>query len=506
MFERSHIIKKLIIDLQVSGMNEPERELISLKIKLGILDGLEHAGNQLDLMNGDKTYRFDKIIMNIPLEISESKDISKIVGSQFLGVLNDLKSRADTLKVKNEQGSKGGHYLKHVDDFQKQAKHVGNTNENDFILAQGKRMEDLFLFFIQNGQFPWWARREETLKSIEAWLQEINIEEWQYILKQTVKIDKTIFVNRMTAQFSENLLYDLQGKSGASSFEITFTSELIKELLLFLEKESFKLSFGEIKTIKIKLLRGVWQSTISSLIDVKDFNFAKSFSNLSNIVFQEVSKYSININVSIKWREYLEKSQKKDWLKLEKAKLYYKVIEPKTISEVDKEYPIIEYDVPQAGLVLLQPFISGLLQNLGLILDGDFQNDDLRERAVCVLHYLATGEEDFSEYKLGLPMLLCAWPSNEPISRFLILSDFEKEECNNVLISALNHWGVLKSTSPAGLIESFICREGKLLKEEFGWTLYVEKKAWDILLDKLPWGFHILKFKWMKEILTVNWN
>jgi hypothetical protein len=157
-------------------------------------------------------------------------------------------------------------------------------------------------------------------------------------------------------------------------------------------------------------------------------------------------------------------------------------------------------------LVLLHPFIDRLFANLGHIEEGKFVSDATRERAVCLLHYLTTGATEFPEPALVLPKFLCDWPIDQPVNRFLPISDYEKEECDNVLNSCINHWQVLKSTSISGLQTGFLQRDGILKSEEFGWSLYVEKKTQDVLLDKLSWGLSVIKFNWMENMLTIKWK
>jgi hypothetical protein len=159
-----------------------------------------------------------------------------------------------------------------------------------------------------------------------------------------------------------------------------------------------------------------------------------------------------------------------------------------------------------AGVVILHPFLDSLFQNLGYVENGEFWNEAAKERAVCLIHYLATGEEEFPEYELLLPKFLSGWPTDLPVNRFLNLIESEKKECQSVLLSCIQHWEALKNTSIEGLRDNFLKREGILKKEEFGWSLYIEQKTIDILLDKLPWNLSIIKLKWMDEMITIHWQ
>ena len=69
------------------------------------------------------------------------------------------------------------------------------------------------------------------------------------------------------------------------------------------------------------------------------------------------------------------------------------------------------------------------------------------------------------------------------------------------------YWTVLMSTSPDGLREGFLQREGKLTLSDHGnWKLRVEQKSIDILLGYLPWGISMVKLPWMENLLVVEWT
>lgn len=173
-----------------------------------------------------------------------------------------------------------------------------------------------------------------------------------------------------------------------------------------------------------------------------------------------------------------------------------------------KEETIME--APQflknAGVVLLHPFLSPFFKKLKLVDAGEFKNFKSQSKSVLLIHFLATGEEKPREYETVLPKLLCGIPANLPLDHTLKLTKKEKEEANKVLLAAIDHWGTLGSTSPDGLREGFLIRDGKLEHGPNGWKLYVEQKAQDILLDKLPWNLSLVKLPWMKEMLRVEWR
>ena len=165
-----------------------------------------------------------------------------------------------------------------------------------------------------------------------------------------------------------------------------------------------------------------------------------------------------------------------------------------------------EYYLRHAGLVLLHPFLSHFFKNLDLTADGKFKDRGCIDKGIHLAHYLASGETKIPEYELLLPKLLLGVPFEVPVEKELNLSQEELEEGESLLRVAVEHWGALGKTSPDGLREGFLQREGKLSKIQNGWRLQVEQKTIDVLLDRLKWNISMLKLPWMKEMLWVEWR
>lgn len=178
-----------------------------------------------------------------------------------------------------------------------------------------------------------------------------------------------------------------------------------------------------------------------------------------------------------------------------------------------EEYDL--YYVQSVGVILLHPFLQQFFQKLGLCEEGMFINETSRQRAVCLVHHLATGEVRTPEYQLVLPKFLCGMPSNAPIDHFIEIEVTERTESENLIRAACDHWEEALNQdrenkvklSTSWLREMFLQRDGKLEKCETGWSLSVERKAQDILLDRLPqgWGLGIVKLPWMEDLLRVDW-
>ncbi len=131
--------------------------------------------------------------------------------------------------------------------------------------------------------------------------------------------------------------------------------------------------------------------------------------------------------------------------------------------------------------------------------------EDRRYIAVQALHFLTTGEEDFFEGNLVFCKFLCGVPLKIPVPRASLLTNFMKEEASHLLTEAIKHWPALKNTSPDGLRQMFLQRDGKLISKEQNFKLIVERKTQDILLDKLAWNISLVKLPWSNELLYIEW-
>lgn len=159
--------------------------------------------------------------------------------------------------------------------------------------------------------------------------------------------------------------------------------------------------------------------------------------------------------------------------------------------------------IDNAGLVLLHPFLPQFFRALQI---ADAVNLLQPERALCLLHYLSTGQLSAAEYELVLPKLLCNIPLTEPVQSYLTLTEQEIAEADVLLAAVIQHWEVLRNTGIDGLRATYLLRSGKIsVRADGDWLLQIENKAYDILLQQLPWGISIVKLPWMQKMLWVEW-
>lgn len=163
--------------------------------------------------------------------------------------------------------------------------------------------------------------------------------------------------------------------------------------------------------------------------------------------------------------------------------------------------------MPNAGLILIHPFLPALFEALGLFTKDNNIPASHLPKAAAILYYLANGEDDPFEFELGLiKVLIGLHPMDAlPVSSGLISGE-EKEECVNMLKSAISHWKALGNTSVAGIQQSFLSRRGLLTGGDEHWSLTLETKAYDLLLEQLPWSISIIKHPWMLKPIYTEWR
>ncbi len=186
--------------------------------------------------------------------------------------------------------------------------------------------------------------------------------------------------------------------------------------------------------------------------------------------------------------------------KIEKSEKSFSLFPPKPSKDAEG---II---VSNAGLVLIHPFLKYFFEGLNLL------NEELRFKsqsdifkAIHLLQFIATGQEISTEIELPLNKILCGLDVNDPVPKDYPLSEEEKEECINLIKTALERWNALKTTNPAALRETYLQREGILKQSGQSWNLYIERNSFDVMLEKLPWSINLIKLPWLSQILYVEW-
>ncbi len=174
---------------------------------------------------------------------------------------------------------------------------------------------------------------------------------------------------------------------------------------------------------------------------------------------------------------------------------------PKVTAPTATPQPVAEYFPPNAGLVILHPYLGYLAKETAC-----WQNEVLdHHRLAALLHYAVSGNEPFLEWEQPLTKILLGLPLETPLLP-VILTDADREAVDELLRGIIGHWSILGNTSPDGLRGGFLQRPGKLYATPGGWQLLVENRGHDLLLAHLPWSINLVKSPWMAQMLQVSWS
>lgn len=164
------------------------------------------------------------------------------------------------------------------------------------------------------------------------------------------------------------------------------------------------------------------------------------------------------------------------------------------------------YPVSDAGLVLLHPFLGRMMENLGLVKEGEFVSPLARIRAVHLLRDLTMSEEPHYNHNLILEKILCGLPVGYAVPPEWKPTEKEKEEMDALLQAVCEYWKPLSGSSTEALCGTFLRRPGAIERFEDSWNIRVEGHTIDILLDDLPWELSIIYLPWLEKPLAVEWQ
>ena len=160
-----------------------------------------------------------------------------------------------------------------------------------------------------------------------------------------------------------------------------------------------------------------------------------------------------------------------------------------------------------AGLVLLNPFITVFFARLGLTNeDNSFETMEQRMRAAHLLRVLAFGpEEEHDDCKLVFCKILCGISPEVPCFIDFIPTEQECAEMDSLIASVCEYWSIMRGTSTNGFRQTFLQRHGTIEKDDAGWLVRVEGKTLDILMEDLPWGITTFVLPWTRPFF-VDWQ
>lgn len=493
MFNK-HLIGKQVMELEISSSKNAYA--IQQAISDLVWNALVSEVNQLfDTMVGkDEVVRLDRIEIDLG-EIALQEGYTKTIVDQIVRLLEEKCTAA----------------IREI-HLQKQSEPYGVGNQAQQPLRSHHFR--VWLYWLEHGTLPTFAVAPKT-NWLEGVLETLAMEDEAIgQLKHLLK-HRPMAVNRLALQHSPKDLKSLvELYTGHSQTELL---DFFMEVQEFIKRNLPAAKVRSFRKIEVNLWKSVFrlvilkraklESKLLVQILVKQPELAMFHTEFMNKPKKYTKTYPL-------LSEAFQKTTLATREKENKGPVDEAVPSPLETAKGATEVQDLENNKkmasPQfftnAGIVLLHPFLKKFFEKLKLSEGPEFKDFDSHCTAVLLLHFLAGSEDSIPDYGLILPKFLCAMPVNLPLDHTLKLSVAEKEEGINLLKAVIDHWGALGSTSPDGLREGFLLREGKLTKEQTGWKLHVEQKAMDILLDRLPWNLSIVKLPWMKEVLYVEWR
>lgn len=358
-------------------------------------------------------------------------------------------------------------------------------------------LKDTFVYFLKNGTLPWWKNKITIEEFEQSILEDLKANKWK--IEDCLKPFDQNILKRIVFQFSDDFFQKLLNQQKVEDSFITDLDQFQKGLEKHFSKRLVR------NQIWITSIPEIFSTSFNSTKSVKTI-FTKVINNL-NIDSNILKTQKSNTKLKLLLRELQDNEYPNLKIENQKSKIKPQVENPKPkISKYHHRSPSNPHYITNAGLILLHPFIVNLFKHLEYTKDKKFIDEYHQHQAALVLQYLCNGETKNPEYNLVLNKIICGIPTSTSIENTLIINKEIKSQCQLLLESSIKHWPVIKTTSPQGLQNTFLNREGKLhQKENDDWKLFIENKTVDILVSKIPWSISMIKLPWMKSILWVDW-
>ncbi len=469
--KHKHIIEKQFIDIEINGKVDAFRfkdELADI-CKNKLLPEMEKLFD--DKFPGDRIIRIDKLEIdagNVSPENWEKGFVENVIKnlSQYID------SAGTFSNIENER------------------------SEKEFIRKE-ENDSGIILFFLEKGFLPWYSHIDNR-NQLQLMLEELlnnDDERFKKDLKELLKNNKEA-LKRLVFQFDKEKLELIQKKLFPDINPGRIT-DVWRNIL-----SQVNMNSEQQKEIIYRALFSVQFNTAASITET----------SLTHNISEEIIRMLKPADIS-KLMKILEPDNKNDLVKkVQESLIQFSGSEIKDREENQKRAEEIhtvekyEWYISNSGLVILHPFLLKLFESTGYVENKEWIGIEQQQRAIALLQYAVTGDEEYPEFQLMLNKIICGYEIQESLPAVMNLSDFEKNEADELLKSVIGHWTALKNTSIQGLRETFLMRSGKLSRDDGGWLLQVEVKTVDILINKLPWGMSVIRLPWMNEMLRVDWN
>jgi hypothetical protein len=367
--------------------------------------------------------------------------------------------------------------------------HKRNTSRQDSWVA-------LFTHFLESGSLPWWATETEVdIKKISD----------EIFMTQPEVLRQFFYTKRFQPDVWRRAAFQLDAK--ANTRIVSFFETLVNAKKIF---TSWATSLGD------KLQINDRPATNPCIIDnivvrngpliLEETETAKLLRRIFTDHLEEIisppadtpfAQISEMLQAIVKAEPFSGFTQEQD--------IKESIDRNKKPAEEYRSEETLKYIAREAGIILLSPFFKQLFLKLQLYDNAGWTSKEAPWRAVHIIKFLATGQQQQPEYTLVLEKLLCGLLPGEPVPMQISLTDKEMQEATILLESVLEHWKALRNTSITGLRETFFKRDGLITRKDNGWLLQVERKTLDVLLDSLPWGYSAVRLPWNDYVIYTEW-
>lgn len=486
--EQNHIINKVVIEVSVSNKEKANeiKDNISSFLAMDVFPELEKHFNTVQAaLSPTHILQIQRLMVN--LDGSQSSLNMTLQSNILESVEKELAKKITPALVE---------------------KHDAKTDGEVNLLSNEERLLSTFIHFIEKGYMPWWNSNETTTIIFESGVFKKIVSSKNFVSKVVYSIQKPKVQERIINQFTNAQIKQIcHAIIKAKNLEIVLENASVKQLLKQSPEDR----------------KALWSLILNALI-LSDDNAEEYIKQnirtiplLKTVKKQDteelILKQILAIFPFVKHRENLTalKNKKPKVPEAQRnSKALKKVIHPIENIQANKNtqqdkitQEINGYHMPNAGLVLIHPFMSNLFKHCNLI---DPETKRLADPEVCahLLHYIATGKTNQPESSMLFEKFLCNIPLHHSISRHIKLSRKHKSEAAKVIAAVQQNWSPMKTASIELLQYEFFQRPGKLVIDN-NQTLTIERKTQDILLDKLSWGIGFIKLPWQKEFIYVNW-
>ncbi|NEQ68603.1 MAG: hypothetical protein F6K21_24500 [Symploca sp. SIO2D2] len=501
MNQQRHVIKQLILELQLGSqegafeLQNEVSELYRTKI-VPLMDELLSQFSNPDIVHRIETLELD--LGTIEIENLERSLIEKTTQylSQYLEGCGDAGTRG---RGDGETGRRGDGEMGRWGDGE-----IGRWGESRTGKSEFAESLELLTYFIRTGTLPWWAK-PLSKQELEKCCQSFLISAPEALLSLLFTPDERP-LKRIIYQFSDRILLQI-GQILAPNLSSSFAQGYGKlgkknwdagtgqrEISFTLTPQQYRLEYwrGLLYSLLARQNLPLDEQQIRQEVQLHLASYQKRVGETTKQTRRrgdtETRRMEIPPKISLTLQQELELSPSNNPLRESSGRF----------SQAEEIY------VPNAGLVIIWPFLERFYQTLGLVEGKSFNNLESGERAVLILQYLVDGSIDIPESNLPLNKILCGFDPFEPIPTAFEPTESEKAECQTLLSAIIQHWSSLKNTSIPGFQQLFLERKGILRVRDGCWLLQLEQAPQDVLLDTIPWSIRVVKLPWMEEIVYVE--